>query len=64
MRNIIDRVQLEVGCSENKSPPTVLELSPRPSASGPGQASATTDSMMGNMRDPQMTTSRGETIWN
>lgn len=74
MKNIIDRVQLDVGCSGNKPPPTVFDLFAKAvgvrlrgmpdSTNEPGKASATTDSMMGNLRDSQMTTSRRETIWN
>ena len=61
MRNIIDRVQLEVGCSGNKPPPTVLDQFAKAvgvrargmldSTNEPGQVSATTDSMMGHLRD-------------
>lgn len=73
MRNIIDRGQLEVVCSGNKPPLPVLDLFAKAvgvrvrwmfgSANEPGQTIVTADSMMGNLRDPQMTTSRGEKIW-
>ena len=74
MNNIIDRAPLGIGCSGNKPPPTVFDLFAKAvgarlsgmpdSTNEPGKASATADSLMGNLRDSQMTTSRGETIWN
>lgn len=73
MKNIIDRVQLDVGCPENKTPHTVFGQFAKAvgvrargmfdSANEPGQASATTDSMMGNLRDSQISTSKGAAIW-